>query len=247
MATDSSSFGRSTGTGGFPDGPAEDPRHFRAVTETILRRRSTREQFIDRAVPEQVLAEVVQCGLAAPSSKNAQPWRLHIVSDRALLSELAEAVERSPGVDSYAPTDPLTGEPRPEWSSTVAESASVLRQVAAGIFVENCNTFSRGRRVLIEAIQAGRVDSLIGHDFEILGIGAAIENMWIAAEAFGLRGCYLGDVVVAEEEISRRLGIENDLLGVLALGYSTAPIRPQRLQEAPMDGAHVVWHGYPMP
>jgi hypothetical protein len=69
--------------------------------------------------------------------------------------------------------------------------------------------------------------------------------MWIAAEAFGVRGCYLGDVVIAEEEISRRLGIEKDLMGVLALGYSEAPISPRSVPETRIDSAHVVWHGSP--
>lgn len=213
-----------------------------SATETILQRRSTREQFSDRPVQRQVLAEIVACGLAAPSAKNAQPWRLHVVSDRSLLAQLADAVERSPEVESYVPTDPLTGKSRPEWSSTVAESADILRQAAAGIFIENRNPFSRSRQALVEAIASGRVHSLIGHDLEILGIGAAIENMWVAAEGCGLRGCYLGDVAIAEEEISRRLGIANDLLGVLVLGHSTASAPPHLLQDASMDEAHVVWH-----
>ncbi len=233
--------------GELPAIPAPAPRASHPVTETILRRRSTREQFLDRSIPGAVLIEIVRCGLAAPSSKNAQPWRLHVVSDRAVLGDLAKAVETSRGADSYAPMDPLTGKPHPDWPSTVVLSASVLREAATGIFIENRSSFSRSRRTLIEAIQGGRIGSLVSYGFEILGIGAAIENMWIAAEAFGVRGCYMGDVVIAEEEISRRLGIEKDLMGVLALGYSEAPVRPCSVAEMPFDRAHVVWHSPPGP
>jgi nitroreductase len=218
-----------------------------SVVDTILRRRSTRELFDGRPLPHEVLMEIVRCGLAAPSSKNAQPWRLHVVSDPPLLSEFARAVEIAKGADSYVPMDPLTGKPRPDWPSTVALSAGVLRHAAAAIFVENRGTFSRGRQVLADAIQAGRVGSLIAYGFEIIGIGAAIQNMWIAAESFGVRGCYMGDIVIAEEEIAQRLGLEKDLMGVLALGYSESPVGVPSVPDLPMDATHVVWHSPPSP
>jgi nitroreductase len=228
-----------------PASPKPSVQPSNAVTEAILSRRSARDQFASRPVPEDVLAEIVGCALAAPSAKNAQPWRFHVVSDRALLAELADAMERSPGLDSYVPMDPLTGKPRPDIPSTVLLSASILRQAAIGIFVENRSPFGRSRQSIVEAIQSGRIGSLIGYSFEVLGIGAAIENMWVAAESFGLRGCYLGDVVIAEDEVRRRLGMQDDLIGVLALGYSDEPIRPRLLADALSDPTHVVWHSVP--
>ncbi len=151
-------------------------------------------------------------------------------------------MEIAKGAESYVPMDPLTGKPRPDWPSTVALSAGVLGQAAAAIFVENRGPFSRGREVLADAIQKGRAGSLIAYGFELIGIGAAIQNMWIAAEAFGIRGCYMGDIVIAEEEIAQRLGLEKDLMGVLALGYSESPAGVPSVPDMPMDATHVVWH-----
>jgi nitroreductase len=213
------------------------------VVQTILGRRAARGQFTGHPIPTAVLIEIVRCGLAAPSSKNAQPWRLHIVSEPTMLEAIASAVETSKGAESYVPSDPLTDRPRPDWPSTVVASADVLRRASTAIFVENRGSFSRGRRILTEAIQAGRVKSLEGYSFEILGIGAAIQNMWIAAEAFGVRGRFMGDVVIAEEEIARRLGIETDLMGVLALGYVEASTPSTIPQTALTDRTRVVWHG----
>lgn len=212
------------------------------VTETILNRRAARDQFTGCPIPQAVLTEIVRCGLAAPSSKNAQPWRLHVVSDRRMLEEFARAVETSKGIDSYVPADPLTDKPRPDWSSTVVESANVLRQASTAIFVENRGSFSRGRRILTEAIRDRRTRGMVAYGFELIGIGAAIENMWIAAEALGVRGCFMGDVVIAEEEIATRLGIEIDLMGVLALGYSDAPAAWPKDLDVLRDETHVVWH-----
>jgi len=69
------------------------------VIAAMLARRSIREGFDGQPIPGPVLREIVRCGLAAPSSKNAQPWRMHVVADRATLAGLADAVEQAQDAD----------------------------------------------------------------------------------------------------------------------------------------------------
>src|ERR1700730_12810949 len=126
-----------------PDPPFDDQVRPRVIA-AMLARRSIREGFDGQPIPGPVLREVVRCGLAAPSSKNAQPWRMHVVTDRATLGALADAVDHAVGVDEYAPHDPAPGRPLPAYVSTVRESAQVLREVAAAIFIENRGLFSNG-------------------------------------------------------------------------------------------------------
>jgi nitroreductase len=223
--------------------PREDrPARARLVIDTILTRRSVREGFSGRPLDEETLAEIVRCGLAAPSSKNAQPWRLHVVSDRGILRSLADLVTASPGADSYVPHDPTTGKPRARWASTVSESAEVLRGVATGIFVENRGAFSGGRQALADAARESLIGSLVGYTLEVAGIGAAIQNMWIAAHAQGVQAAFMGDVAIAEAAIRERLGIQGDLVGVLALGYSN--VSPPATHPPEIDDPDkVVWHG----
>ncbi len=209
-----------------------------AVLETITERRSIRRGFADRDVPDDVVERIVRCGLCGPSSKNAQPWRFHVLRDRAVLGRLADAVQFAANADTYVPVDPATGIPRSDWQSTVSESAGVLRQVPLGIFVENRAEFSRGRAMLAAVGPTKLSKALVGYTFEIIGIGAAVENMWLAAEAFGLRGVYMGDVVIAEQAITETLEIIGDLVGVLALGYSDAEPWIERVFEPD----RVVWH-----
>src|SRR5882724_10716090 len=71
------------------------------VVDTILRRHSVREGFSRAPIPIEVLEDIIRCGLAAPSSKNARPWRFHVVMDPLLCEELAGAVESAEGIDSY--------------------------------------------------------------------------------------------------------------------------------------------------
>jgi nitroreductase len=215
------------------------------LTRLIADRRSVRNGFETRGIPDAELREIVRAGLAAPSSKNARPWRFHVVSDRSLLSEFADAATTAEGADSYVPRDPATGLPRPDWPSTVRESAEVLRQVPVGIFVENRGAFSNGRRMLASVSAQRLLGSLVGYTFEILGIGAAIENLWLAANALGIQAAYLGDILIAEGLICDRLGIDLDLVGVLGLGYSNAHASPQRIAYDVDDGETVIWHGLP--
>ncbi len=211
------------------------------VVDVILRRRSVRSGFTDRPIPVPVLEDVVRCGLSAPSSKNARPARFHVVTDGKLLDALACDVEGSSDIENYVPFDPATGRPRPEWSSTVLESAAVLRGARAGIFVENTGAFSRGRETLIRASAQALSGSIQGYTFEMLGVGAAIQNMWIAAVSHGLSGVFMGDIVIAETAIKRRLRIPLDLVGVLALGYADQPQAPEARAEFALDSAQVQW------
>ena len=209
--------------------------------EAILGRHSTREGFVDRSIDGAILSEIVRCGLAAPSSKNARPWRLHVVTDRDVLRSLASTVQSEPGGQSYVPHDPRTGRPRPEYHSTVVESAHVLAQVPAAIFVENLGLFSGGRATLGAATPEALTSSLVGYTFEIVGVAAAIQNMWVAAHALGVQAAFMGDIVIAEAAIAERLGIEGDLIGVLALGYTDTSGHPRKVPDA-MDPSRVVWH-----
>lgn len=222
-----------------------DPKATPPVLAAIHHRRSIREGYESTPVDPADLRRIVDAGLAAPSSKNSQPWRLHVVSDFAMLAEIASDMESDPGAGIYVPRDPTTGIPRPKFRSTVRDSAAVLRQVPVAIFLENSAPFSEGR-VTFEGISTERlVPTLFAYGLEYLGIGAAVQNMWLAAESLGLRAAFLGDAAIATPTVTRLLGLEGDFIGVLALGRSCSPPR------SPMDdpegdrSTRVFWHAPP--
>lgn len=208
------------------------------VIAAIQARRSVRDGFTDAPVGRDVVEDVVASGLAAPSSKNSQPWRIHVVTDRTTLAQLADAVRHATHADRYVPIDPATGEPRPGMSSTVVESADILASVPLGLFVENRGSFSGGRGALAQASDEHRRSALVGYGFELVGLGACIENMWLAAQAHGLCGVFMGDVLIAEPIIRARLAMAGDLVGVLALGYGVGEPAPKLMVDE-----RVVWHG----
>lgn len=211
-----------------------------STVDRILARRSVREGYLDRPVDEETLRTIVACGCAAPSSKGAEPWRFHVVVDRSVLAAIADDMQMAPGADTYVPTDPFTGEPRPDWPSTVAESADVVRRVPACIFVENRGVFSRGRAQLVASSPEVLAESLVGYTLEVLGVGAAVQNVQLAAQALGLGCAFMGDVLVAEAAIRRRLRVEGDLVGGIAMGHTNTWMPPRTV--SPTDPRVAVWH-----
>lgn len=62
-----------------------------------------------------------------------------------------------------------------------------------------------------------RLLALHNNSLEMIGIGAAFENMWLAAVSLGYSATLMVDVAVAEKKIAPMLGIRGDLVGVLAM------------------------------
>lgn len=212
------------------------------ATAVITARRSVRDNLTGEPIPLGILEEVVLCGLTAPSSKDARPWRLHVVTDRSLLERLADAVDKGEDADTYVPFDPTTGKPWPQYESTVRASSQVLRTASAAIFIENMGVFTRGRATFSSVPRENLVGSLVAYGLEYIGLGAAIENLWIAATALGLDGTFMGDVIIAETEIRQELGIEGDVAGVVALGYSTTGPSFHKPLPDPRGDERAVWH-----
>lgn len=210
------------------------------VTRLIQNRRSYRGPYIKRKIERETLETILRCGLAAPSSKDARPWHFHVVADGSRLEKIARFVISAEGALPYVPVEPNTGLPRANWPSTVKESASTLAAAPAAIFIENTGEFSSGRATLANAPRDLLEGNLFTYSLEVIGLGAAIMNMWTAANALGVKAAFMGDVCVAETLISRELGLKRDLMGVLVLGFGEDDIPPRELKTE-LDN-RTTWH-----
>jgi len=60
------------------------------VLEALHTRRSIRK-FEDKPVPDEMVRQVLEAAMMAPSAGNAQPWQFIVVKDRDLLNSVADA------------------------------------------------------------------------------------------------------------------------------------------------------------
>ncbi len=76
------------------------------VMQAIMNRRSVRK-FTDKPVPKEILADLAQAALHAPSGMGKKTWKFTVISDSAKIRALAAAMEKElgrNGYDMYAPS-----------------------------------------------------------------------------------------------------------------------------------------------
>jgi nitroreductase len=57
-------------------------------------------EYVDRPISKESMLRILEAGRATGSSRNAQPWRFFVVTERASLSRLAGALWSPPNVSS---------------------------------------------------------------------------------------------------------------------------------------------------
>ena len=57
--------------------------------KAILNRRSIR-RYTDQAIPEELITELLEAGMCAPSAGNERPWHFVVITERNLLNGITE-------------------------------------------------------------------------------------------------------------------------------------------------------------
>ncbi len=57
--------------------------------EAILTRRSIRK-FVDKEVTDDMVNQMIECAMSAPSAKNQQPWHFIVVRNKDMLNKVTE-------------------------------------------------------------------------------------------------------------------------------------------------------------
>lgn len=186
------------------------------MIEAMERRRSIRA-YQDKPVPRRMLEEILQAGILAPSSKNRQPWRFVVVTGQAK-AEMLAAMKRGLEQERNAPLLPNSQEYLPGAERTW----QIMGQAPAVIFVLNTLGQNLARPLNLE----DRVAELCN----VQSIGAAMENMTLAAADLGLGSLWICDLFFAYRGLSAWLDAEGTLLAALAVGYAaeSPPPRPRK-------------------
>jgi nitroreductase len=181
--------------------------------EAIAARRSIR-RFTDKPIPDDMIKIILNAAILAPSGKNKQPWRFTVVRDshRVEMIKILRA-----GIASVKEKGENPGSS--EWSACVMDEAPVT------IFI-----FNPGG---MPPWMDHSVDEMIDDVVDIQSIGAAIQNMLLAAQELGLGSLWICDVFYAYEELAQWLGESGEMIAAVSLGYpgeAPAP-RPRKTMD----------------
>jgi nitroreductase len=165
--------------------------------EAIRSRRSIR-RFQDRLVPREVIEQVLDVALQAPSAKNRQPWGFVVVQG----DQVAEMVRVMR--ENLAPLE-WVGE-----GLTGADlTANYMEQAPVTIFI--FNPFHQH--------EPGAYEPTLWDVVDLQGASAAIQNLCLAAQSLGLGTLWINHVYYAYEPLRTWLGRKDTMVAAVSLGY----------------------------
>jgi nitroreductase len=178
--------------------------------ESIAGRRSIRK-FKEVPVPEETIRRLLHAATLAPSGKNRQPWRFYVVrgNRRAEMLEVMQA-----GIEKHKAEGMSTG--------SSEHSARVMEQAPVTIFVFNSFQENSSQPV-------NPMDNLM-NVVDVQSVGAAIQNMHLAAQDMGIGALWICDIFYAYDELCDWLGESHQMVAAISLGYANqAPAaRPRK-------------------
>jgi len=165
--------------------------------EAIALRRSIR-RFKPDPVPRELIERVLLAGVQAPSGKNRQPWHF-VVTQGAAKREAVDVMRAAL----------LRREEQGAELGTSKRTASHMEEAAAIVFI----------------FWPGPEENTLGLPSEwwtiadVSSIGAAIENMLLAALDLGLGTLWICDVFYAYDPLRQWLGRQDQMIAAIAIGY----------------------------
>ena len=191
--------------------------------ELIKTRRSTRA-YLDRAVEKEQLDQIVEAGRYAPSGGNSQTTRFFVITDKAVLTELAALVKQA-----FSRMDVTPG---------------MYRSLAHAITASKGESYVFHYHAPVLIVTANQKD----YGNNMADCACALENMMLMANALGLGSCWINQLRWLNENeavnrVFRGFGLTEDerIYGAVSIGYarteSGLPIR------TPLErtGNPVVW------
>ncbi len=188
---------------------------------SIYKRRSIRK-YKNKDVPLEILNKILDAGRAAPSGKNKQPWKFIVfkgMKKDEILNEMEKGILREKTGQAFLP-DTKQG------IDDAENTVKIMREAPVVIMV--LNPFGKNP---FEAITA---DERAAEIVDSLSVGAAIENMLIAAYDLGIGSLWVGNTFFAYNELINYIGEKGQLLCAVCFGYA-AEVPKTHLQKKSED------------
>ncbi|MBC7115370.1 MAG: hypothetical protein PWR13_885 [Archaeoglobi archaeon] len=196
------------------------------IFECISTRRSIRE-FSEEDIPREDILRIIDAARMAPSGHNVQPWHFLVVKKKETLEEMARAVE-----ERIEKIKNETSDEELRRRLGFLKNFSTFFKKAPAVIVVLTDCFSYKDRILEHYIRSG-LSEFEAHRMRglpyIQSLGAAIQNLLLAAHALGYGACWMTMPLVAKDELERilRIRADWDIVALVPVG------KPLKIPEAP--------------
>ncbi|SCZ07447.1 nitroreductase family protein [Alkaliphilus peptidifermentans] len=190
-----------------------------STLDFIFKRHSVRK-FKDLTVPEEDLRELIKAATLAPSGKNTQNWHFVIVRNKEKINEVAEIIEsKTHELAALSDNDDLKKSLLKFLHyHTFFKNAPILILVFAGPYP------IASYELLLSANRNEEANKVLSAAPGIQNIGAAMENLLLAAASLGYGTCWMTGPNYAAKEIEEYIGFSKE-------GYSLVAMTPLGVPE----------------
>ena len=180
----------------------------------IEKRRSIRRYKSD-AVAWQTITEIVDAARLAPSAKNRQPWKFIVFTGKQkdrLLDTMNTGIENTEKALAQTGGD-ASGLP------DAKNTLRIMRQAPVTIIVMNPGGSS--------PYEPADTDTRTTEICDTLSIGAAVQNLLLAAQEKGLGTLWIANTLYAYDELCEFIGEKGQLACAISLGYPDEDPNPR--------------------
>lgn len=181
------------------------------VYEAIGARRSIR-QYARRPLLEEQILKLLHAASQAPSAKNRQPWFFYVINDPDIKQKFVDTL--SGNVDYLYQRYRQENIQRPDILSA-KNSLRAMEQAAALILVKLASCYGTHHDDGVD----WPLHALDIEVADLLSVGAAIQNILLAAEEMGLGTLWVCDIFYAYPALTRFLQEDAPIVSAICLGY----------------------------
>ena len=193
------------------------------IPDLLTARRSIRA-FRSEPVPRELVDQLVEAACLAPAPHHSRPWRWVVVSSDEAKRALADGMGERWRED-------LRGDGVPEARIDELVSRSHEKLTGAPALVLGCLTWDGLDRYPDVARQRAE------WGMALLSLGAAVENLMLAATDAGLASCWVAAPIFCPETAGGALGLPPDWLphALVLLGFPHPDYRPPQRPPVPIE------------
>ena len=204
------------------------------VMNAIINRKSVR-RYTEQAIPDEILAKILEAGRFAPSWVNVQPWKFIVVTNQEVKDILCEASGGQKQVKTAQAVICCVAD-LDDWSHTkfgkiLAEKGIVDATITAYLSSKTLNPSNLGEyEVLLRSVEQ---------------VTYAVAYMTLEAQELGIGACVVGafanELTKSDETLTKKvktaLGLNDKqiLVDMITLGYELNPKDTKKLRKEAKD------------
>lgn len=199
------------------------------VIDAIYSRKSVRK-FKNTEVPKEDILKMLEAATQAPSPKHQQNWNFVVLTNRDIINKMADIVTKS----HEKLADMAKSEKDKKIHMSVIRYYTCFKNAPVVVMVYGSEYKMIEYKILKDNDAPQEVlDTLVSTQSAAQGIGAAVENLLLAATEMGYGTCYMTGPTHAKTEIEALIGFDKpgfELMSMISLGVAEedTPSKPPR-------------------